>query len=90
MSGPFVSPKATKVGGLKVPHVFSGSEPESVRIDDATTYQYFGYAAIGSTEGSSVWKICRLTAANPPALLWADGNSDYDNVWTNRASLTYT
>lgn len=88
--GPFIRPAATKVGNVKYPNVIVVGNPESVRIDDTGTYQYFGNATIGSAEGDAVWKISRLTSANPQALLWADGNANYDNVWTNRASLTYS
>lgn len=70
--------------------VAMGSAAQSIRIDDTGTYQYFGYAPLASLEGDAVWKISRLTSANPQALLWADGNADYDNVWTNRASLSYS
>jgi hypothetical protein len=98
VSGPFIRPKATKENGLKIPHVIvdggsistGASAPESIRIDDTGTYQYFGYAPIASDEAGGVWKISRLTSANPQALLWADGNSNYDNVWANRASLSYS
>lgn len=89
MSGPFIRPKATKSNGLKIPHVIVDGSAESIRIDDTGTYQYFGYATIGSDEAAGVWKISRLTQANPQALMWADGNADYDNIWANRASLSY-
>jgi hypothetical protein len=97
--GPFIRPVATKkVDGRKLPHVYveggtistGAASPESIRIDDAGTYQYFGYAVMGGAEGSAIWKISRLTVANPQALLWADGNAEYDNIWTNRASLSYS
>lgn len=96
--GPFIRPKATKVGNVKIPHVYvdggsvatTASSPESVRIDDTGTYTYFGYAPVASAEGDAVWKISRLSAANPQALVWADGDANYDNIWTNRASLSYS
>jgi hypothetical protein len=58
----------------------------SVRVDDAGTYQYFGWALPGSSESAAVWKISRFTVANPSAMLWADGDTAYDNVWANRAT----
>jgi hypothetical protein len=98
VGGPFIRPKATKENGLKIPHVIvdsgsvstSAAAPESIRIDDAGTYQYFGYATIASDEAAAVWKISRLTSANPQALMWADGNADYDNVWDDHATLSYS
>jgi hypothetical protein len=90
MGGPFIRPAATKVGIVKYPNVIVVGNPESVRIDETTDYQYFGYAAIGSADSGAVWKISRLTIANPQSLLWADGNASYDNVWANRLSLSYS
>lgn len=64
---------------------------QAVRIDetDGTTV-YFGYAAVGSSESSSVWKIRRITISGAiTSTMYANGNVNYDNSWTNRASLTY-
>ena len=88
--GAFVRPAATKIGNVKYQNVIVVGNPESIRIDSTGTYQYFGNAAIGSADGSAVWKISRLTEANPQSLLWADGNALYDNVWSDRASLSYS
>ena len=88
--GPFVRPKATKVGSVKIPHVITESTQETVRIDDTGTYQYFGKAPIATAGSTAAWQISRLTVANPQSLLWADGDSDYDNVWDNHASLSYS
>lgn len=90
MSGPFLRPKATKANGVKIPHFINEPQPESIRIDNTGVYQYFGYAPMASAEADAVWKISRLAAANPQSLLWADGNADYDNAWSNRASLSFS
>lgn len=62
---------------------------ESIRVDDAGTYVYVGYAIPGSAESAASWKIFRVTTANPVAIMYADGDSFYNNIWDNRASLTY-
>ena len=64
---------------------------QSVRIDETDgTTAYFGYAAVGSSESSSVWKIKRIHVSGATtSVTYADGNINYDNSWTNRASLTY-
>lgn len=62
---------------------------ESVRVDDTGTYVYVGYAIPGSAESAASWKIFRVTTANPVAIMYADGDSFYNNIWDNRASLTY-
>lgn len=61
--------------------------------DAATpTLAYFGKAAIASAEGSAVWQIKRMTFTTEGDIntTWADGNANFDNVWTNRAALSYT
>jgi len=62
---------------------------ESVRVDDAGTYVYVGYAIPGSAESAASWKIFRVTTTNPVAIMYADGDSFYNNIWNNRTSLTY-
>ena len=68
------------------------SYEQSTRIDEASsTVTYFGFALVGSSEASSVWKIKRLLISGSITKLeYADGNTNYDNNWSNRASLTYS
>lgn len=57
------------------------------------TIIYIGEAAVGSADASAVWRIRRLTLTLPDSDVteeWADGNSQFDNVWNNRAGLTYS
>lgn len=56
------------------------------------TLAYLGDAAIGSNEGSSVWRIQKLdfTAEGNVTITFADGNDNFDNIWSNRASLSYS
>lgn len=57
---------------------------------DATT-TYLGFAAPGALTSASVWLIQRLTFTGPDILMeFADGNAEFDNVWDNRASLSYS
>lgn len=68
------------------------SVEQSTRVDEASsTVTYFGFAAVGSSESSSVWKIKRLSVSGSITKLeYADGNINYDNNWSNRASLSYS
>lgn len=68
------------------------SYEQSTRIDEASsTVTYFGFAPVGSAEGSSVWKIKRLTVSGSITKLeYADGDTSYNNNWSNRASLSYS
>lgn len=52
---------------------------------------YIGKAATGSSESDPVWQIKRINTASIAAdKRWADGNADFNNVWTNRGSLSYS
>jgi len=62
-----------------------------LRLDEySSTVTYVGEAAPGVAESAAFWRVKRLTQYGTVLKVdWADGNEDYDNVWTNRASLTY-
>lgn len=59
---------------------WTGSEPK-----------YLGWASPGSTDGEAAWRICKFTYQGSylVSITWADGNDSFDNVWSNRASLSY-
>lgn len=56
---------------------------------DANT-AYLGLAAIDSDPAATVWQIKKLDFTTGVDVRWADGNSKFDNIWNNRASITYT
>lgn len=62
-----------------------------LRLDEASsTVTYIGESAPGVAESAAAWRIKRMTTSGSVLKIdWADGNEDYDNVWTDRASLTY-
>lgn len=67
----------------------------ATKLDDVSTSNitYVGKAAIGSSGASAVWRIMKIDESGTPTTLsitWADGNSNFDNVWDNRTSLTYS
>lgn len=56
---------------------------------DAVT-TYIGSANPGTTLAAASWQIKRITVTGTiTAIEFADGNLNFDNVWNNRASLTY-
>ena len=71
-----------------------GSPPLATRLDSATTTNvtYVGKATIATATSAASWQIFKMdeTTANTLIITWADGNSNYDNVWNNRASLSYS
>jgi len=61
-------------------------------VDEASsTVTYVGEASTGTAVGAASWRIKRLTqAASVLTIEWADGNGNFDNVWSDRASLSYS
>ena len=61
--------------------------------DAATpTFAYLGKAVAGTVTSAATWQIQKLTFGldGDVTVTWADGNVQFDNIWDNRASLTYT
>jgi len=61
------------------------------KIDTASsTTTYVGKAASDVATSAAFWKIQRiLVSGSDTTITYADGNEYYDNIWDNRASLTY-
>lgn len=60
-------------------------------IYDNGTYKYFGEAVPGTALAAAFWRVSRMEIATG-RIQWADGNADFDNVFTNLttvAALTY-
>lgn len=91
-----VSPYSDSAGMPSFVTLNKGSIPTSdvplaTRLDDATTANvtYIGKAAIGSDTSTATWQIAKLDTSSGLVKTWADGDASYDNVWDNRATLTY-
>ena len=63
-----------------------------IQLDDVGGgVTYIGEALPGTATSSASWSIKRLTETGDDlVLVWADGNSDFDNIWDNRAALSYS
>lgn len=68
------------------------SRTGALRFDgEDTTYNYVGEAAVNSSTASAVWRIYRLDNTSRSIIKqWADGDDLFNNVWDNRASLSYS
>jgi len=60
----------------------------TVRVDEGATYTYVGEATPGTAQAAAQWRIRRITNADTTTL-FADGNSNFDNIWNDRTTLTY-
>lgn len=65
---------------------------KKARLDKvSSTLSYAGRAATGVATSAAGWQIKEITiVGNQTIVKFADGDTNYDNIWDNRASLTYT
>lgn len=69
----------------------SSATPLAVRYEEASsTITYIGDATAGSATSAASWRIKRMDTTAGIAVTWADGDTDFNNVWDNRASLSYS
>ena len=64
----------------------------ATRLDDTTTASvtYVGKAAIGTATSAASWQVQKIDETTGLVITWADGDADFNNIWDNRASLTYS
>ena len=71
----------------------------SIKVSMALAYDangnvlYLGQAPPGAATSAAIWQIRRFTYdanGNMTAIWWADGNTVYDNIWDDRATLSYS
>lgn len=63
----------------------------ALKLDQVTsTLFYVGEATIAAPTSSPIWRIRKIDTSTGVDIKWADGNSNFDNVWDNRSSLTYS
>jgi hypothetical protein len=75
------------------PVVTDGKYIIALAYDGSGNLIYLGRAISGSSKASAVWQIRKFTydvGNNLTDSALADGNDKYDNVWDNRASLSYS
>jgi hypothetical protein len=61
----------------------------ALRLDTVGSVDYVGEASIGTTTSAASWRIKKIDSTTGIVLQWA-GTGVFDQVWDNRASLTYT
>lgn len=72
-------------------HVYSFSGHQMMVVDYLNpNLIYLGYADIGSATSNAVWLIKRVSIVSSVATFeFADGDDSFDNIWDNRAALSY-
>jgi len=66
-----------------------------ISYDANANAEYVGEAPAGNLAGvaNPVWRIKKFTYdvnENVTSVAWADGDTDFDNIWANRAALSYS
>lgn len=92
MAKGFTKPKVDILDDpLNVSVVSGGSTSNyAIVLDEASaTVTYVGKATTGSSTGAAVWQVQKLDSTSGLVITWADGDALFNNVWDNRASLTY-
>jgi hypothetical protein len=70
----------------------SGTD-QAIRMDVvSSTVTYVGKASVSTVSNAASWKIFRMTSDTDGDLIieYADGNANFDNVWDDRAALSYS
>ena len=68
----------------------SAASVYTTRRDAGDVYTYYGEAVPGSQTSTASWRIRREYVDSGVEIVeFADGNSNFDNIWDNRASLDY-
>ena len=50
------------------------------------TYQYFGEALVGTALSTAAWRVSRMSLSTSQ-IQWADGNADFNNLFTDLATV---
>lgn len=72
-------------------NIIPSEKERTILIDGSTTgTTYVGIGKFGSSESNAVWQVFRIqTVTGITKVQFADSNQNFDNVWDDRASLTY-
>lgn len=77
--------------GVSVSAKASGNTSRITLLDDQGDITYVGKAAPSSATSAPVWQVFRLQEVGSIfAVEFADGNDRFDNIWDDRASLSYS
>lgn len=65
------------------------TEDLTTRWEVSGSYIYLGEAAVDSATSDAVWRVQRIDTSTGQ-ILFADGDPSFDNIYDNRASLSYS
>jgi len=84
-----------KIGGVWVNQGGFGNVAQATQVDflpGTPQIIYTGKANPGTVTSAASWRISRtiLQSDDDVSVQWADGDDAYDNIWDDRASLSYS
>jgi hypothetical protein len=81
--------KVSPTGGFAT---YSEVAPFTTRVITASaTVTYIGKAKVGSATSSAIWQVQKMTdSGGTLSILFADGNTLFDNILDNYAGLSYS
>lgn len=66
-------------------------QPEPIIDVASASVTYKGWAPLGTATSAAKWKIIKYNkVGNVTTPQYADGDMNYDNVWDDRASISYS
>jgi hypothetical protein len=73
----------------------SNNQDTRITEEASSTVTYIGWSYPGSNsvtgKADSRWKIKKIdSSSNPTQIGYAGGEDNYDQIWDNRASLSYS
>lgn len=73
-------------------HAYTSDVPLDQMVDETdANCVYVGWADIGSSLASAVWRIKRIKIATSiTSIGWAGSSDSFKQIWNNRASLSYS
>jgi len=82
--------KSTHVRGDNRNNLFVTEPNLATRVVTVGAVTYVGVAAMGTASSAAEWQIQKVDSTTGTIVTWADGNDNYDNVFDDYASLTYS
>lgn len=81
----------TDSGTKRALDVVTESRALDFAVDDASaTVTYIGFAPMGTATSAAGWQIKKLLVSGTVTIgRYCDSDANFDNVWDDRASLTY-
>lgn len=74
--------------GQSLQRLNSSNMALKVTVDGTNTF--LALAAPGTSQSSALWQCRKIDTSTGVVITWADGNSNFDNVSSDLAALTYT